>query len=293
MTITEERVRFYSDGIDLSAVLVTPQDSSSRHAALVYTHGWSGAVNDRALPILRLLAEAGHVGLALDHRGFAHSAGTRARCDPNEQARDVSNAVSYLLARPDVDPDRIVVIGASFGGAISVLSAARDQRIAAAVAIVGVGNGERWLRGVHGDEAWQRLVERTHADRLKRATIGRGEYVSFNTLLPGADGPAAPDTDPIASMYPHGYPIENLELAIACRPEAEIAEISPRPVLLIGVDDDSVVPVEETLALYQHAAEPKRLIRFPEGDHAGPLGPLAGDVVKATVQLLSDLETPT
>jgi pimeloyl-ACP methyl ester carboxylesterase len=291
--VTEDRVRFYSDGIPMSAVLVVDElTPATSRPAFVYSHGWGGAVNAGALPLVRSLAGVGYVGLAIDHRGFAHSGGTRARCDPNEQARDVSNAVDYLLARPDVDPDRVIVVGASFGGAIAVLSAARDRRLAAAVVLVGVGDGERWLRGVHGDEAWPTLLERLRADAVTRATTGRGELVSFSTLLPGPDGPSAPDLDPIASMYPHGYPLENLELAIACRPEDQIAAISPRPVVLIGVDDDSVVPIDETVALHQRAMEPKRLIRFPTGDHGGPLGPHADEVARAIVELVSELGAP-
>jgi cephalosporin-C deacetylase len=42
-------------------------------------------------------------------------------------------AVNYLLSRPDVDPSRIVVVGGSQGGRLSVVVAGLDPRIAAAV----------------------------------------------------------------------------------------------------------------------------------------------------------------
>ncbi len=42
-------------------------------------------------------------------------------------------AVNYLLSRPDVDPRRVVVIGGSQGGRLSLVVAALDRHIAAAV----------------------------------------------------------------------------------------------------------------------------------------------------------------
>jgi len=42
-------------------------------------------------------------------------------------------AVNYLLSRPDVDPSRIVVVGGSQGGRLSVVVAGLDPRISAAV----------------------------------------------------------------------------------------------------------------------------------------------------------------
>jgi dipeptidyl aminopeptidase/acylaminoacyl peptidase len=268
----ERRVSFFSDGIRLSGVLVEGAEAP-RRPAVVYSHGWSGAVNDRVLPLMRTLAADGFVGLAIDHRGFAGSDGPRCRCDPREQARDVSSGVSYLLGRPDIDPARIVVIGASFGGSIAVAASAADERISALVAIVAIGDSGRWLRSLHGENAWSALQERLHADAIERARGGPGERVPFGSLLPAPTRHEEPSgEDPIARMYPGGFPLENLELAARFRPELAIADIAPRPVVLVGVDDDTVVPVSETLQLFERAGEPKRLVRYPTGDHVGPLG---------------------
>ncbi|WPJ96711.1 acetylxylan esterase [Coraliomargarita algicola] len=46
---------------------------------------------------------------------------------------NVVQAINYLLSRPDVDPDRIVVVGGSQGGRLSIVAAALDPRVAAAV----------------------------------------------------------------------------------------------------------------------------------------------------------------
>jgi pimeloyl-ACP methyl ester carboxylesterase len=184
--IAESDVNFYSDGYLLRGVLVLPSGDGahSPRPAVIYTHGWSGAVNDRALPLLRLLAARGYVGIAIDHRGFAGSDGpTRARCDPREQARDVANTVTYLSTRGDVASDRIAVIGASFGGAIAVAAGALDRRLVGVVSMVGIGDGGRWLQSLHGDQ-WSRVQERLAADAVLRSRTGVGERVPFTQLMP-------------------------------------------------------------------------------------------------------------
>jgi pimeloyl-ACP methyl ester carboxylesterase len=287
--IAESDVNFYSDGYLLRGVLVLPSGDGahSPRPAVIYTHGWSGAVNDRALPLLRLLAARGYVGIAIDHRGFAGSDGpTRARCDPREQARDVANTVTYLSTRGDVASDRIAVIGASFGGAIAVAAGALDRRLVGVVSMVGIGDGGRWLQSLHGDQ-WSRVQERLAADAVLRSRTGVGERVPFTQLMP-SNAHSAPD-DPVVLMYPEGYPLENIELAANFRPQDDIGRIAPRPVCIVGVDDDSVVPVEESLALHAAADEPKQLVRFPVGDHGGPLGPLVEQSAQVIVDFLAPL----
>jgi alpha-beta hydrolase superfamily lysophospholipase len=267
---SHEDIHFYSDGYKLRGVLITPAGSGP-HPALVYTHGWSGAVNDRVLPLMGKLAAAGFLGLALDHRGFAGSEGPRGRCDPREQVRDVSNAVTYLTSRHDVDASSIAVLGASFGGAIAIGAAAADDRVAAVVSLVGIGDAGRWLRDLHRYSEWYAVEQRLAQDAVRRVLTGVGERVDFGTLMPGP-APVPPD-DPTRLMYPDGYPLENIALARDFRPEEMIASIAPRAACLIGVADDTVVPLSETQRLYERAGEPRQLVVQPTGNHGGPMGP--------------------
>jgi cephalosporin-C deacetylase-like acetyl esterase len=62
-------------------------------------------------------------------------------------------AVNYLLSRPDVDPQRLVVVGGSQGGRLSIVLAGLDPRIAAAVpAIANAANSpySRWNTHLSG-----------------------------------------------------------------------------------------------------------------------------------------------
>ncbi len=69
-------------------------------------------------------------------------------------AWDVSRAVDVLLARPEVDGQRIGCMGWSQGGQMSVIAAALDERIAATVSVCGWGP----MEGVGGVRAvnWAR-----------------------------------------------------------------------------------------------------------------------------------------
>ncbi|MFI6707645.1 alpha/beta hydrolase [Nonomuraea sp. NPDC050478] len=293
--VDTEIVHFYSDGLRLTGVLVTPRERAGAMPALIASHGWSGAVNFRVLPLAGRLARRGYAVLALDHRGFGRSEGARLRCDPYEQVRDVSNAATYLAGRPEIDGSALGVIGASFGGAIAVAAAAADERLRACVALVPLADGRRWLRdlhagphggphgdlhggphgGPHGPGSWPAFLDRVARDEAERVRTGLGERVPLGTLMPLPPSPAADaEAALIATAYPEGYPLENARLALGFSPEQLVSAIAPRALCLITPGDDTVIPAEHSLALHARAGEPKALHLLPHGGHGGPMGEL-------------------
>lgn len=58
-------------------------------------------------------------------------------------------AVNYLAARPDVDPTRIVAVGGSQGGHLTLVVAGLDGRIAAAVAAIPFAMNQPYLNWAH------------------------------------------------------------------------------------------------------------------------------------------------
>ncbi|KAI5459441.1 Alpha/Beta hydrolase protein [Mariannaea sp. PMI_226] len=55
----------------------------------------------------------------------------------------VTPVVDYVRTRKDVDPDRVALIGVSFGGLLAPLAATREHRLAAVIAIDGMLNLQR------------------------------------------------------------------------------------------------------------------------------------------------------
>ncbi|MEV0128474.1 alpha/beta fold hydrolase [Dactylosporangium sp. NPDC050688] len=281
--VIAEVVHFDSDGLRLRGVLVEPKERPGPLPALVASHGWSGAVNFRVLPFAARLAQRGYAVLAIDHRGFGGSEGARLRCDPAEQVRDVSNAATYLAGLPEIDPSALGVVGASFGGGIAVAAAAADERLKACIGIVALGDGQRWLSGLHGPAGWPELVDRLARDEAARRS-GPGERVDLSVLMPVAPGPAADaEAALIAETYPEGYPLENAQLALDFSPERVVAAIAPRALCLITPTDDTIIPAEHSVAMYERAGEPKLLRLLPDGGHGGPLGPQVDSTTETAV----------
>ena len=85
------------------------------------------------------LADAGFLVLRYDKRGIGQSGGRIETAGFAEYAEDLRAAVKFVADRKDVDPKRIAVLGHSEGGAIALVAAARDKRIAALVLLAAPG----------------------------------------------------------------------------------------------------------------------------------------------------------
>jgi pimeloyl-ACP methyl ester carboxylesterase len=137
-----QEVRFVTtDGVELFAWHVL----SDNGAAVVLRHG-SGSTASSVLDQAAVLARHGYGLLMTDARGHARSGG-RAMDFGWYGDEDISTAVSFLTTQPDVDPNRIAVLGLSMGGEEALGAAAADSRIAAVVAEGATGRTD-------GDKVW-------------------------------------------------------------------------------------------------------------------------------------------
>jgi alpha/beta superfamily hydrolase len=185
------------DGVDLSAWYIP----STNRAAVVALHG-SGSTRPDVLDRAVVLARHGDGVLLPDARGHGRSGGDAMDFGWYGN-RDIAAAVSYLAARPDVDPARIGALGMSMGGEQALTAAGADDRIRAVVA-------EGVTARVAGDAAW-----RPHNIS---GLIIRGESLvqySVCEILGGAPRPVLL-RDAVAATAPR--PV----LIIAGRPPGEI-----------------------------------------------------------------------
>ncbi len=79
------------------------------------------------------LADAGFTVLRYDKRGIGQSGGRAEAASLTDYAEDLRAAVKFMAGRKDVDPKRIAVVGHSEGGAVGLIAAAKDSRVAALV----------------------------------------------------------------------------------------------------------------------------------------------------------------
>lgn len=103
------------------------------------SHGRMGDMRARQYAMhARDMARRGYFGIVVMRRGFGRSDGPMplpVSCGPSHfgahfeaTADDLEAVLLALAARPDVDPDRVVAIGASAGGAAVLKLAARNPR---------------------------------------------------------------------------------------------------------------------------------------------------------------------
>jgi len=143
----DESVRIQSNGFTLAGTISKPVDPGTKPLPAVVFIGGSGPA-DRdefvyGIPVLGQLAgtvsDAGFITLRYDRRGVGQSGGRAESATLADFTEDLRAAVKLLSDRKDVDGKRIAVVGHSEGGAVALLAAAKDKRIAAVVLLAANG----------------------------------------------------------------------------------------------------------------------------------------------------------
>lgn len=150
-------------GVWMTANAYVP-DKPGRHPAVLAVHGhWNGAKQDPVVQARNIgLVRQGFFVLAVDAFGAGeravgkalgeyHGDTTAATLLPvglplsGLQVYENLRAVDYLRTRPEVDPARIGVTGASGGGNQTMYAGAWDARLSAVVPVCSVGNYPAYL----------------------------------------------------------------------------------------------------------------------------------------------------
>ncbi len=119
--------------VALDTTFFTPAGRGGRAPAVLLAHGFGGSKDDERADA-EDLARHGYAVLTWSARGFGQSGGEVTLDSPDYDVKDVRQLVDWLARRPEVRLDapgdpRVGVAGQSYGGAISLLSAAYDRRI--------------------------------------------------------------------------------------------------------------------------------------------------------------------
>ncbi len=143
----DEAVKFGSNGVTLAGTISKPKTpASGRLPAVVLVSGSGAPDRDSVvsgIPIMGeiadALADAGFLVLRYDKRGSGQSGGRPGTASLIDYAEDLRAAVRYLGDRKDVDSKRIAVVGHSEGGAVALMAAEKDRRIAAVAVLAAYG----------------------------------------------------------------------------------------------------------------------------------------------------------
>ena len=271
----EQVVGFQSAGLRLHGVVGVPDglQPPERRAAFLVLHGFgSNRDSPTAIAPSKVLGEFGYVTLRFDMRGCGKSEGEFGRVICLEQVEDTGSALDFLSHHPAVDPDRIAVVGSSFGGAVGVYAGGTNPRIAAVVSNGGWGHGERKFRGQHPTpEAWAKFTKMLEDGRTQRARTGQSLMVPRYDIVPIPDHVRQNlEKQGVGMLAPNSvemFPAETAQSMFDFRAEEVVGNIAPRPLLLIHAAKDSVTPTEQSIELFKRAGAPAELHLFSGVDH--------------------------
>ena len=198
-TFTAEEVTIPVATYSLAGTLLVP-NGGTRHPVAVMITGSGLQTRDQriALPgleqyapfrqIAERLASSGIAVLRADDRGIGGSTGreTLENATTTSLAEDTRAQITWLRARKEIDPQRIVVIGHSEGASIAAMIGASDPKLTAVVMMAGVAKRgaevsiEQQEDMLRSDPTMTEAVKQTMREKQKEAV---------QTLLAGGDLP--------------------------------------------------------------------------------------------------------
>jgi len=226
-----------ADGLPLTGYLTLPKGRDPKNLPLVvFPHGGPAARDAPGFDWwAQAMAARGYAVLQVNYRG-SDGFGWKFLSDGfgewgRKMQTDLSDGVRYLAARGTIDPKRVCIVGASYGGYAALAGAALDHGVyRCAASFGGISDLRRMIvysRGMQGLAAQRYWTRFMGADDLK---------------------------DPVLAQY---------------SPLTHVAEVDI-PVLLIHGRDDTVVPLEQSQSMadaLRRAGKPAELIVQKGADH--------------------------
>lgn len=165
-----------ADGFPIEAYLTLPP-GEGKHPLLVLPHGGPVGVSDRLLfdPEVQFYASLGYGVLRVNYRGSDgygkafREAGYGAQGTRIED--DIDAALKVALATNTLDPERMCIVGASYGGYSALVSVVRwPQRFRCAVSVAGISDRLLAFSATDGAQSAEgrKALERVFGDPRKQ-----------------------------------------------------------------------------------------------------------------------------
>lgn len=289
----KERINYHSDGLKLSGILSKPDDAKkgSNLPGVVLVPGFMSTADAFFPGFADEFTAAGFVSLTMDFRGFGESEGVRGEVIPYLQIYDASNAISYLQSRPEVNPDKIALLGVSLGGGEVAYIAARDRRVKAVASMVLVGDGERRMRRFRTEQEWATLMQKVQEDRINRVLTGKSAdfhgFLDKGTdsvlIMPPDLTSSLKDAEQVEEEKGNKTTLATVDGWLAYKPEDIIDKVAPTPILFVQAEKDEL-EADDADRLYNKAKEPKKLFTLKDGVHFDVYGKRTDEAMKPVLE---------
>jgi dipeptidyl aminopeptidase/acylaminoacyl peptidase len=228
-----------ADGLRISGYLTLPDGRpATKLPLIVMPHGgpaahdtgdfdwWAQALAAQGYAVLQPNFRGSNVTARLLAAGFGEWG--------RKMQTDLSDGVRYLATQGIVDPARVCLVGASYGGYAALAGATmQPDTYRCAVSVAGISDLSQWLKWVNDKQGLGRRSAERYLDRFM-----------------GVANPGDPGLTTLS-------PISHLDALKA-------------PVLLIHGRDDTVVPFDQSEAMYaamKRANKPVELVTLQREDH--------------------------
>ncbi|MES4893112.1 dipeptidyl aminopeptidase [Streptomyces sp. NPDC096012] len=258
-----EQVSIPYEGGPLPGYLVSPPGRSGPLPTLIANNGSDGPISSVWTLLGAPAVARGYRTLLFDGPGQQSMLFERGVPFRPDWENVITPVVDHLLARPDVDPRRLVLCGISQGGYWVPRAIAFEHRLAAAVADPGVVSVvESWWANLGPD---------------LRALWESGDRVGFDQVVTGAlqEDPALASTWRWrAKPYAIDSPFDLLT-EVSRYDVTPVADRITTPLLITDPEGEHFWP-GASRRLYDALPGPKRLVRFTEAEgahlHCEPTG---------------------
>jgi alpha/beta superfamily hydrolase len=263
---TERVVDFQNRGQKIIGTLALPDGGAQPYPVVLLFHGFT--VSRDALPVTgtednlfsrtaRTLAEHGFASLRIDFRGSGESEGQWEDTTFSGQIADALAAIDYLATLPEIDLQRLAVLGFSQGGLVAAETAARDPRVKSVVL---------WGAVADPPDTYKLIVG---ADKVAAGLQSGGEAVHVE-LMWGAE------TDLKTPFFEDLYNVN---------PVAAMRTVTRPLLVVVGLQDTIVTPQPHYGEIYLNYHEGAELLVAVDSDHvfnvASDQGPAVLDDVIA------------
>jgi len=129
-------VSFQIKDTKISAWLYLPENISAPVPCIIMAHGFGGTKDLLLERFAIRYQEAGYATLTFDYRHFGESEGQpRQLMLISLQLEDFRAAIKYTRSLKEIDPEKIVLWGASASGGYGIIMAAKERNIASVVSV--------------------------------------------------------------------------------------------------------------------------------------------------------------
>lgn len=228
--VNAEVIRYKSfDGLEIPAIYYKPHQASAENKvpALVWVHGGPGGQSRQNFSsFLQYLVNHGYAILAVNNRGSSGYGKSFYQMDDlNHGDKDLKDCVegkNWLAQQPEIDADKIGIIGGSYGGYMTMAALTyTPEEFAVGVNLFGVTNWIRTLRSIppwwesFKDALYKELGDPNSADSVRLRKISPLFHTDKVTkpliVLQGAQDPRVLQVESdeiVAGVRKNGVPVE-------------------------------------------------------------------------------------